>query len=142
MLLSNRIRTKLNYGLTGIVTMKKKVCTHIHRLKGYLGVKQPREVWTSDQAAQGCIQSGLESPREQRLHHLFSRLFQPKFPQNPIQAVCWKHSSEDLKYFISLACFISHRSCSAICLCKHQLTQEHRTVAGMCLFDHIISNKG
>lgn len=57
--------------------MKKEVCTHIHRTKEYLGVKQPQEVSSPDQAAHSCIQSGLESPRGQRLSNIFSRLFQP-----------------------------------------------------------------
>lgn len=72
-----------------------------------------------------------EQPLQQALPACFHRILF----KNCAGSIC-------LNYFISLACFVSHRSCSAICLCKHQLTQECRTVAGMCLFDHITSNKG
>jgi len=34
MLFNNRIWIKLNYGLTGLITMKKYVCIHVHRIKG------------------------------------------------------------------------------------------------------------
>lgn len=91
---------KLNYGLTGIVTMKKFVHAFIES-KENLCVKHPQEASSPNQGAQGCIQSALESPQWQRPHQISSRLFQPMFPHIPIQEQCckWPHLGYHVQFW-------------------------------------------